>query len=304
MKKYLRFAPWIAGFFAVVLLVSSVAYEEHRASDKYKHHRTEWCAANFTTAQQKEACKEEKTDSQDYVPWEIIIISWPVGITAWAVLGTLFVIGWQSNETRRAAAATEKSVSIARRQIEMMKDRERARVEIKADSLALTLHDPNFWFFTGGLKLRNLGISRAYIKMFQAEIVWFEGASATPAPDFPDQGNLFQDSYIDPTEDWDKASPTQVLFFNTDSIYLDWFATAVYEGRVSILIRGVIEYRTVGTTYKRFFCWEWQGSGRPNSLTHMLGGSMPTTNGDKISSGFWKAQMDVEQEVENSQSPD
>jgi hypothetical protein len=110
MKKYLRFAPWITGFFAVGLLVSCVAYEEHRAADEYKHHRAEWCSANFTTAQQKEACKEEKTDAQDYVPWEVAIISWPVGITAWAVLGTLVVIGWQSNETRRAANATEASV--------------------------------------------------------------------------------------------------------------------------------------------------------------------------------------------------
>lgn len=220
MQMILRFRFWIAGFF-VALLIASVAYEEHRAADKYKSHRAEYCSTNSTTAQQKESCIEEKAEAQDYVPWEIGIISWPQGITTWAIILTLFTIGWQSNETRRAAAATEKSVSIARRQIEMMKDKERARVEIKAESLALAVHDGNYWYFTGDLKLRNLGISRGYIKMFQAEIVWFETTSACPEPDFPTQGNIFQDSYIDPTENWNKAKPTQVHYFHTDSINLD-----------------------------------------------------------------------------------
>ncbi len=36
-----------------------------------------------------------------------ILLAWPNGITAWAIIATLFVIGWQSWETRQAAKAMQ-----------------------------------------------------------------------------------------------------------------------------------------------------------------------------------------------------
>jgi len=38
------------------------------------------------------------------------LFSWPEGITAWAIIATLFVIGWQSWETRRSAEIAARSL--------------------------------------------------------------------------------------------------------------------------------------------------------------------------------------------------
>ena len=248
-------------------------------------------------------------DAQRYTPsWEFAvtyrILGWPEGITAWALFSTLVVIGWQSHETRRsaaatekAAAATEKSVAVANRQIEMVKDKERARVEIKADSLTLEDSSLPHWYFGGNLKIRNLGPSRAYIHMFSAEMIWWETNAETSQSNIPDSGNIFSDSYIDPTHDWDAAPRPTIYVFNTDSINLDWFASGIYEGRISVCIRGVIDYKTVGTRYRRFFSFDWNGSGRPGSISLLLGGPMPNTNAGKMSAGYWADGLNEEEET-------
>jgi len=48
-----------------------------------------------------------------------VLLKWPEGITAWAVILTLFVIAWQSAETARAARATETAVVEAAKQTEL-----------------------------------------------------------------------------------------------------------------------------------------------------------------------------------------
>jgi hypothetical protein len=45
----------------------------------------------------------KKKESQNCVQWWHILITFPEGITAWAVIATLLVIGWQSYETATAA---------------------------------------------------------------------------------------------------------------------------------------------------------------------------------------------------------
>src|SRR5271157_3100546 len=36
-------------------------------------------------------------------PCWLMLLSWPEGITGWAIIATLIVIGWQSHETARSA---------------------------------------------------------------------------------------------------------------------------------------------------------------------------------------------------------
>lgn len=48
-----------------------------------------------------------------------VLLKWPEGITAWAVILTLFAIAWQSAETARAARATETAVGEAAKQTEL-----------------------------------------------------------------------------------------------------------------------------------------------------------------------------------------
>ncbi len=58
------------------------------------------------------------------------LVSWPEGITAWAILLTLGAIIWQAWETRKAAKGASASADAAIIQIKTMKDRERARLSI------------------------------------------------------------------------------------------------------------------------------------------------------------------------------
>jgi len=103
VKKILEFRHWIIGFMGCVTFVSFMAYQQHRAADKYKNHRAEYCSALTATAEQKEACIEERTSARDYLPWGYELFSWPEGITTWAIILTGFAIAWQSYETRKAA---------------------------------------------------------------------------------------------------------------------------------------------------------------------------------------------------------
>ena len=47
--------------------------------------------------------------------WWNILIAWPEGITAWAIIGTLFVIGWQSWFARQTLLATFRPKIVVRR---------------------------------------------------------------------------------------------------------------------------------------------------------------------------------------------
>jgi hypothetical protein len=82
-----------------------VAYEQHRAREKYEAKRKEACIALSITFEQKYSCYKEAQSRHDYMPWGYVLLAWPEGITTWAIIVTGFVIAWQSSETRRAAQA-------------------------------------------------------------------------------------------------------------------------------------------------------------------------------------------------------
>jgi hypothetical protein len=62
--------------------------------------------------------------------WWYKLVSWPEGITAWAILLTLCAICWQSWETRRAAGASNKSVDAALSSIQAFINSERPWIKV------------------------------------------------------------------------------------------------------------------------------------------------------------------------------
>ena len=54
-------------------------------------------------------CTSQAADSKDKPQGWHKLVTWPEGIATWALILTLFAIGWQSWETRRAAEAAKKS---------------------------------------------------------------------------------------------------------------------------------------------------------------------------------------------------
>ncbi len=115
MKKLLAFVPWLVCLLLVVGTVLFVASKQHAAAGKYEAERQKGCAQSFPApweAEQQEACKHERDSSVNYLPWWYVLVAWPEGITVWAIIGTGFVIAWQSNETRRAAKSAESQIML------------------------------------------------------------------------------------------------------------------------------------------------------------------------------------------------
>lgn len=116
----------IGGAALVVGTIVLVARQQHTASEKYEAAREERCTRSFPLDPKKQdACKHERDSGQNYLPWGYILVAWPEGITVWAIIGTGFVIAWQSNETRRAANAAQTSADAALKTVQAMIDSER-----------------------------------------------------------------------------------------------------------------------------------------------------------------------------------
>lgn len=142
---WVEFRWWVVLAIAVIGTAHLMAYEQHRAAAQYQSHRASYCTALGGTAKEKIACEEEKYDVKSDLPWWAILHTWPEGMTVWAIIGTGFIIAWQSHETRKAAKATEASAEgvgqqsgLIKRQADAMddqnrsaKDRERARLIIR-----------------------------------------------------------------------------------------------------------------------------------------------------------------------------
>jgi hypothetical protein len=91
----------------------------------------------------------ENAEKAKHPPNWIETFTWPEGVTTWALLLTLFVIAWQSTETRAAAQATQASADGVEKQSLLMKrqadameaqnkiaqDRERARLVIRGPDI-------------------------------------------------------------------------------------------------------------------------------------------------------------------------
>ena len=124
LKRLVMFLKLTLAIAVVAGAIVLVAYEEHKASDKYQrdcqsHVPAVSPAGNDNNAHSQDECQDPKK----YMPWWYVLITWPDGIAVWAVLTTLGAIIWQSNETRRAAEA-------AYLQAQLTKSKQRAHIAI------------------------------------------------------------------------------------------------------------------------------------------------------------------------------
>lgn len=108
-------------------------------------------------------------------------IRWPEGITTLAIILTLGAIVWQSDETRRSAKASERSVIAALTQIQMMKAHERARLEVNAKGLQIWRNSKTKeWSVEARIALRNIGRGRAYLSNSSERFLMLPSESAPP----------------------------------------------------------------------------------------------------------------------------
>jgi hypothetical protein len=207
-----------------------------------------------------------------------------------AAVRTLSVIRRQTNLSEVGAIAAKESAEAASRQIQMIKDKERARIEIKATGLELQREGEECWNIKGGISLRNVGAARAHIRQGAGNLI-IETPKDGP-PTEPDYWNPLQvvTGFIDP----DSEPVTESFyFFPTENLDLSEFAQSISKGGLTVSIVGYVEYETVGTRFRREFSYAYVGHANPLNLGAMLmfsDESKPRNDSDRISLGFWRQE--------------
>lgn len=119
---------WLLIFVCVSVLVVTVVL----VTCKYQHAREEEKRAPAEAPPPPASIQPENSNSAKQCcdctpkkPCWYILLSWPEGITAWAILLTFAVIGWQADETKKAAEA-------ALRQVQHTEKAERAWLIIRS----------------------------------------------------------------------------------------------------------------------------------------------------------------------------
>jgi hypothetical protein len=114
--------------FVIAILAMSRYAEDRKNSNKDGAHQSS-PAASISPDDAGKTGKD--TDEPKHPPSWIDTFAWPEGATVWALFLTLFVIAWQSAETREAAKAAQLSAEATAEQSKNMMAQERARLWIK-----------------------------------------------------------------------------------------------------------------------------------------------------------------------------
>jgi hypothetical protein len=181
------------------------------------------------------------------------------------------------------AMASNKSAKAALSQIEMMKDKERARVEIKTMGLELARVGEEFWHIKTTIEIRNVGTGRAYIRLGTGSIEVLGDGIPEPYSKSLD----IVDGFIDPTSPVTES----FYFFQPDDAALPDCSEKIWNGEWQPRITGFVEYETVGTRFHRNFSYVWIGNGSPLNIGGMFRSAeedfAPMTDEDKVSFGYW-----------------
>ena len=113
----MRYWPLVVLVVLVIAILATSRYTEHRKeANKNSAHQS----SPSTPISQDDASKTgENAGKTEYPPSWVDTFAWPEGATVWALFLTLFVIAWQSAETREAAKATQTSAEATLKQVEI-----------------------------------------------------------------------------------------------------------------------------------------------------------------------------------------
>lgn len=306
----------LAIFTATVLIIAFQAYAQTNQTRQTENgqkpaHQAADIAAQQQSGQHLEGKDQQHIDADVKVvtlptkDWQDKTSFWITALLALVGMGTLFYLNGQVGQmkrqallmegqlkemegsgeiAKRAAEAADQSAKAAFLQIQMMKDKERARVEVKALGLELEHEGEEFWNLKATIQIRNIGMGRAYVQHAVGDLV----ATLSEEPETESWNLLNIDGdLIDP----DGKPITEFLyFFQVEKLDPSDFVKKISDGRLPLRITGCIEYDTVGTTFHRDFGYTWIGFNNLVSVAAMLhpAGSEPRTNNERVSAGYWR----------------
>jgi hypothetical protein len=299
MLKNIPVAVKVAvGAVLVVSTIVFVTYQNQRAANKYQRICQEQISKVSPGAGEKDtASAKECDDPKDYMPWWYKLVAWPEGIGGWALIATGFVIAWQSYETRKtanasadAANAAYGSVTFAKAQWELMKEKERARLDIQGGTASVEKSD-QFWHLGGTLRGRNIGQSRAFIiQSFSKLTVKLADAAY---PEYESYGQVpFEDSFVDP----DPTNAFAILgftFFPENEDKIRFLAEDLHASRRSLHLYGFVDYETLGMRFRKEFGFVWKVIDPAWYIGGMVGeGQEPPTDAQKVTFGYWSVDLE------------
>jgi len=93
------------GVSALVVTVALAACKYERAREDKQRASTEFARPAAVAQPQSDNSTKQNCDCTPKTPCWYILLAWPEGMTVWVVILTFAVIGWQADETRKAAEA-------------------------------------------------------------------------------------------------------------------------------------------------------------------------------------------------------
>jgi hypothetical protein len=295
-KWILAVWPWLIAIAVTVGTIVAVAYEQHSAREEYQAQSESECSALAISPEQKHACAKEAQSHKNYAPWWNVLMTWPEGVTVWAIIATGFVIAWQSNETRKSAIAAADaanaaygSLTFAEAQWKLTKEKERARLEFNIENtdLAVEVAGEDLVHLIGTVSVKNIGASNAYIKRTSGTLITRLRNEALEKGEEYSSPLDISEKAIRPDKD---PIPIKVYCFPTSTTRT--FAENLEDGTFTLHLFGFIEYDTVGLGRRTEFEYEWKVIGRNDSLAGMLGladsyPNSPRPARDRIAYGYW-----------------
>jgi len=302
-------APQILAIFAVILAVAQAAYSAPRKAPgpKADTGQSAAAAANPAVRPSDPAASVRPQNSDTFISnanekggkdgWDrtgilanYLLVAVGLGGVVVAVR-TLRVIRRQTNLSEVAAFAAKESAEAALQQIQMTKDKERARVEIKATGLELQHEGEGSWNLKAGISLRNIGAARAYIREGIGNLIIETLTDWVPTkPDYYPHPLDVVTGFIDPNGE---PVAESFYFFRSENLDLSELAQSISKGTLAVSIRGYVEYETVGTRFRRKFSYAYVGYESPLNFGRILAFSdefNPRNDSERISFGFWQQE--------------
>jgi hypothetical protein len=143
-----RIALWKYGM-AVVIILGGCVYvsrQDQKTRDQYEQKCNQLNARVISPSGHYEDCDKGAENAAQHLPRWYRFFVWPEGTTTWAILLTLLVIADQTTQTRKAAEAALASANSAKTQIEVMRTQARhmeSQTRILGDSVAETRRSVN-----------------------------------------------------------------------------------------------------------------------------------------------------------------
>lgn len=297
----MRKSRWIIGIALAVGTIVTVAREQHSAREKYEAQRQKDCVALAITPEEKHTCDKDAQGRKDYTEWWDILVEWPNGIGAWALIATLMGILWQADETRKSAIATAESVNVAygnlsfmEAQFELLKEKDRAKLDVSVErnDLEADVQGEHLLHLISTLSIRNVGESKAFISVIRGVLVNRVGNE--PLGEIGQATLDLPDRVLEPNK-----TPLVTKAYCFPEATAPTFAECLEQGTYSLHFFGFIEYETMGLWWRKEFGYDWKIIDRSSSLGGMLGLPDPYPNSprpakDRITYGHWSPSDEKE----------